>query len=147
MTVGIAGGIVALVLPAVLGVWATVGWLMSGVFIRSARATTLEWSAFLIFSWGLLIVLCGTCGKVVAVFVEAFARESRRSALNMGLGVVAGALVGAFAAGTLTISLVNGGPGVAEHIAPLYWFWGPACAMVGGLFCGRLARAGGKRTS
>jgi len=133
LTVTVAGLVVALVLPAVLAIWATVAWLMSGVFIRHVRATPLEWLAFLVFTWGLLIAVSALYGMIAGCGIEAFTRERPRSALRMALGVVLGALAGALAAGTLKVSLASGQPDVPEKTPLLYWLCGPGLAVACGI--------------
>jgi hypothetical protein len=118
-------------LPTVIVMWATVGWLMQGVLIRGG--TRLEWSAFLVFSWGLLIAVCALAGRLAGFAIEGFTRESGRAARRLGFGVVSGAVAGGFVAGLVTVSLANGRPGVPEKTPPFYWLLGPALAVAGGI--------------
>jgi hypothetical protein len=113
--------------------WGTLVWLMGGLFVHGVRATSLEWAAFLLFSWGLFIAACALFARLTAFGIEGFSNERRRASLRRGFSLVFGAVAGAFTAGAVTVSLATGQPGVPDRIPIFYWLWGPGLAVVSGI--------------
>ena len=132
-TVIVAGIGMALGLPAVLGVCGTIGWLVRGMLVRGATTTALEWLAYLIVVWGLLIGACVFSARLLGLTIEAFTAEHRRAALTLGRAITSGAIAGAFVAGMIRVSLRDGQPDVPDKVPVFYWLWGPGLAVVAGV--------------
>lgn len=110
------------------------GWIRDERCIHPwVRATPLEWVAYLLFLWGLLVAMCALLARLCAFGIEGFSSERPRASLRFGFGGVAGAVAGAFATGVVTVSMASGQPGVPDSVPTSYWLWGPGLAVAGGI--------------